>query len=167
MFPRATGTKDAICALVEGQSVRVDNRSSVPTLARLLLLKAACELLFVIALVAGFVLVVFTPRLEGHVKVDSGQVSGLIFGTEGSDKLFDVQLFIDGTLVAHRFVKCQSTVGATTTSAIGGDCGFSIEIPELQRGEHEVRVYTARVEGESVRRVLHLLDEPQRFVSER
>lgn len=135
-------------------------------LARVLLIKAVCDLIFVVALAGGSFIAALTPWIDGHVEAADSYVSGRISERIRSDTSFDVQLFIDGNFIAHRIVKCASSSNVIESSLTSGGCEFRFELQKLESGEHEARVFASEVKEGVVHRVLHLLGKPQRFATE-
>lgn len=120
---------------------------------RLLVAKAALETLFVVALASAFFYVNWNPRVDGSVASDGQtRVEGWVAGARGEGEPLEVQLFIDGHFVASTTAGGEPRAGRETPT---GARGFSFDLPRLQPGEHEARVYVVHVGGGRMRLALH------------
>lgn len=146
--------------------LKVDEASHEPAnrarrLAGVLLVKAACDLTFVAALVIAFLLTVFDMSLDGRFEVTNGYVTGQIRAARGGEPL-ELQLFVNGKFIAHQVADCGAAK-ADAGHAANEPCRFRFPLPELERGEHEARIYAMNGETGGVRRAMQLVGAPQRF----
>lgn len=77
-------------------------------LARLLVVKASCDLVFVLCLVVWFFFSAFDPRFMGEVELKDGVLSGRVVGR--SDSPITIQLFVDNRYVAGQDVRCAARI---------------------------------------------------------
>lgn len=128
---------------------------------RFLVVKAALELLFVLALAAVFFYLNFNPGFEGAIlSADSRRIEGWVAGSAGSSSRVEIQLYVDGkfaaSTTADRELSSVDGVGAS------GGRGFVFDLPPLAAGEHEARVFAVHVGGSEARRTLHPVGAPAR-----
>lgn len=131
-------------------------------LVRLLVLKAAADLLLVCALAAGFYYASLRHTLRGALEhADAGVVRGWVLDESRPDRRVEVQLYLDGRFVA-------STLADRTreSSDNDGGRGFVFRLGPQPPGEHEARVYALHAPAEGRRHTLQQLGRPFRFVSE-
>jgi hypothetical protein len=157
MFFDAVRSENPITAAGERNVAEDYEMGRTRKVTRLLIIKAACDLLLVLLLAGSFFFAAFNPYLDGHVEVGEETVKGYITVHNVSDAAFDVQLFVDDAPVAHKLMQCSYTSGDV--------CEFQFELPVLEGGKHEVRIYASKADENFVQRVLQVIGEPQSFVS--
>ncbi|HEX5708759.1 MAG TPA: hypothetical protein VFX96_15780, partial [Pyrinomonadaceae bacterium] len=132
---------------------------------RLLVTKAALETLFVLALAASFFYLNLNPWIEGAASLAEGRrVEGWVVGARGvGDEALEVQLFVDGRFAASAPAEREPAAGRPHPS---GARAFAFDLPPLEAGEHEARVYVIHAGGDGWRRALHPVGAPLRVRSE-
>ncbi len=146
----------------------ISRRELIPAtrlkLTRLLLLKAAAEALFVVALASSFFYYTFVSRVHGAI--DDARMDGNIVVTGWAvddaepTSHVEVQLFIDGRFASSRLADEPRTEYAQGENASGERHGFVFQLPQQTSGEHEARVYAVRGGVHDMRRTLHLVGHP-------
>jgi hypothetical protein len=133
-------------------------------LAQYLIAKTFIEALLVGALAVGFYLTAFNPYFRGTVdEANSRHVYGWVVNERAPAMRAEVQLYIDGRFAASRVADLPRPDVKAAGRAADQWHGFDFEMPPLEPGEHEARIYVVHESGEGERRTLQLIDRPVRF----
>ncbi len=133
-------------------------------LTHFLIGKSLVETLLVGALAVGFFLTAFNPYFRGSLDVaNSRQIAGWAVNHNDPQARVEVQLYIDGLFVAHRFADATRPDVLAAGRAADERHGFVFKTPPLPAGQHEARVYVVHASGEGQRRTLQLVDKPLTF----
>jgi hypothetical protein len=133
-------------------------------LVNFLIAKSIIEALFVGALAVGFYLTAFHPYFRGWVdEANARQVHGWAFDSSSPYTRVEVQLYVDGRFVGHRTANLSRPDVKAAGRAADEWIGFVFDVPALDAGEHEARVYAVHESGGGVRRTLQLIGKPLRF----
>lgn len=146
-------------------SSKADSAIAQRTLARVLAIKGACDLLFVITLVLIFAFTSVGVKLDGNfevIEIDNnrsivGQVS-----QRGGETGIEIHVFIADQFVGQTSARCGSNETANGKRA----CEFQIALPELTRGAYEARLYATSVSEGEIKPAMRLLGAPHIFVVE-
>ena len=136
-------------------------------LVNLLLAKAACDLLFVSALAAGFYYAAFRPTFQGSLDhADAQSVRGWVVDKRDPGRRVEVHLYLDGRAVAAGRADAPRPDVAAKGYAADADHGFVFQLDALPAGEHEARVYAAHESAEGRRRTLQQIGDAIKFRAE-
>ena len=138
---------------------------ALPRLAQYLIAKTFIEALLVGTLAVGFYLTAFNPYFRGTVdEANSQHVYGWVVNERVPGMRAEVQLYIDGRFAASRVADLSRPDVKAAGRAADEWHGFDFDLPPLDPGEHEARVYVVHESGEGKRRTLQLIDKPVRFL---
>lgn len=133
------------------------------TLIHVLIGKSIIETLLVSALAVFTFFTVLPPYFHGWGEVTTTGISGWVVNNAAPWERIEVQLFIDGRLVASRVAnESRPDVFAAGWSRDEWH-GYSFTITSLSVGNHEARVYALHDSGAGVRKTLQLAGEPLPF----
>ena len=131
-------------------------------LTRLLIIKAACETILVAALASAFYFSNFNSHVSGRVESIEGRTVRGWVSTGGGPGDVEIQLFLDGKFSSSTTASPPlSRADAEDDERTGRAFEFTLD-PAVE-GEHEVRVYAVKGDGQGVRKTLTLLGRPIGF----
>jgi hypothetical protein len=132
-------------------------------LTHLLIGKSIIEVLFVTALVVGFIHHTFNPFFRGSVDhADARTVTGWMVDEAVPDARVEVQLYIDGHFAARGRANQSRTDVRAAGRAHDEFHGYNLSPPLLPPGEHEARVYAVHTSGSRI--ILQQVDKSLRFI---
>lgn len=121
-------------------------------LVRLLVAKAALDLLFVTTLAFGSGHLRIGARFGGRVEqAGARSVRGRLADAEGAGRPVEVQLFLDGRFAASALVEAGEA---------GGERPFVFDLDPPREGAREARVFAVEPSPDGSRRTLHPLGGP-------
>ena len=135
-------------------------------LTRALLAKSLAEALFLVALVVLFSYSYFNPGFRGSLDGASEHaVEGWAVDESAPGTQVEVQLFIDGHLVAQRRADRPRPDLLAAGRAARAEHGFSFETPPLpaREAEYEARVYALHATDDPTRRTLRQIGDAAKF----
>ena len=142
---------------------RVSSSSPQSRLTNLLIAKSIIEALFVTTLVIGFYYLTFNPFLRGSIdEANVQQITGWVADKFRPDPPVEVQLYIDDRFAASSLAR-PSNSDALSEDHSGKRYIFKFDMPTLENGEHEARVYVVHKSGGGIRQTLKLIDRAARF----
>jgi hypothetical protein len=134
-------------------------------LTNVLLAKAAVDLLFVCALVAGFYYAAFRPSFRGSLDhADASGVRGWVVDKSEPGRRVEVQLYLDGRFAAAAEASAPRPDVAAKGFAPDERHGFDFRLGPLPPGEHEARVYAVHASA-GRRRTLQQIGNAAKFVT--
>jgi hypothetical protein len=133
-------------------------------LTSVLIAKSIGEAAFVAVLALGFYFTAFPPYYRGWGEATpDARLAGWAVNDASPWARVEVYLFIDGNFVA-RAVADQSRPDVSAAGFARDEWhGYVFDLPPLERGEHEARVYAIHESAEGTRRTLQLLGKPIPF----
>lgn len=130
---------------------------------QLLLGKSLIEVLFVTALLVGFIKQTFNPYFRGSLDhADAQAVTGWVVDASAPAARVEVQLFIDGHFAARGQANQPRPDVLAAGRAHDEFHGYQLAPPPLPPGEHEARVYAVQASGSRI--ILQQVDKSLRFV---
>ncbi len=127
------------------------SESSVATkLLKAILAKAGLEFLIVLIAISLAAYSHLNPPIRGAIDVaDATRIAGWAYDPREPNARVEVQLFIDGQLVALRRADEPRDDLVTAGAATNAAHGFTFAVPELglATGNHRVEVYAVRAGG--------------------
>lgn len=128
-------------------------------LVRLLVAKAALDLLFVTALALNSGYAPSGTRFEGAIDYAyTDAVRGWVTDTADAGRPVEVQLFLNGEFVASAVADKSADEGAD-----GGRLAFVFKHERPQYGDRQARVYAVCPSEDGTRRTLQLLGSPVNY----
>lgn len=132
-------------------------------LAQLIVVKAIIETLLVATLALWFYFTAFPPYYRGWAEASAHSVSGWAVNEAAPWERVEVYLYVDGRLIASREASLSRPDVFLAGRARDEWHGYVFELPTLESGEHEARIYAMHESGNGRRRTLQLLGNPVRF----
>ena len=137
------------------------------TLVRLLIAKAVVEALLVTGLAAGFYSSTASRSFRGALEhADAKTISGWAVDDENPDTRVEVQLFVNDRFIAQQAASAFRPDIHQSQTVADDWHGFAFTTPALAPGEHEARVYVVHTGKSPARRVLQLIGQPMRFLTD-
>lgn len=119
-------------------------------LLKALLAKAGLEFLIILIAISLAAYSHLNPPIRGAIDVaDATRIAGWAYDPREPNAGLEVQLFIDGKLIASRRADEQRDDLVTAGAAANAMHGFSFPVPELRlaTGKYRVEVYAVRAGG--------------------
>ena len=134
-------------------------------LAHILIGKAIIETILVGAIAVGFYVTAFPPTFHGWGQAvsESRSIAGWAVNNGSPWERVEVQLFIDGKFVAARPANLSRPDVSRAGWARDEWHGYRFDIGNIERGDHEARIYAVHSSGSLERYTLQLLGDPIRF----
>lgn len=133
-------------------------------LVHVLIGKSIAETLLVGALAVFAFITVLPPYFHGWGEVTESGISGWAVNNASPWERVEVQLFVDGKLVASSFANESRPDVAGAGWARDEWHGYKFPLRALAPGAHEARVYALHDCGGGLRKSLQLLGDPISFV---
>jgi hypothetical protein len=145
------------------------NQMKTPSisLVHVLIGKSVVETLLVGALAVFAFMNVLPPYFRGWGEVSDTGISGWAVNNAAPWSRVEVQLFVDGKLVAHGVADQPRPDLLTFGWAKDEWHGYTFVISALPAGRHEARVYALHDSGNGARKSLQLLGNPISFQVDR
>jgi len=140
--------------------LRVDDRMR---LIHILIGKSILDTVFVGALAVIFFIFTFPPHFKGWGEATANSISGWAVNSADPWRRVELQLFIDDSFVA------TGTANQSRPDVLAGGWsrdewnGYKFEVPSLEVGDHEARIYAVHVSAGGLRRTLQLVGDPIHF----
>ncbi|HYE64056.1 MAG TPA: hypothetical protein VD966_00655 [Pyrinomonadaceae bacterium] len=116
------------------------------------------------AVSVGFYLKFFPTHFRGAAEItDQHKIAGWVVNESAPKERVEVQLYIDGRFVAGQTANLSRPDVVAAGRAVDEWCGYSFEMPALDAGEHEARVFAVHTVGDGAYRTLQLVVTPMRF----
>lgn len=132
-------------------------------LIHVLIGKSIVETLLVGTLAVFTFLTVLPPYFHGWSEVTDTGISGWVVNNAAPWERVEVQLFLDGQLVANRVAnESRPDVFAAGWSKDEWH-GYTFPSMPVHPGLHEARVYAVHSSGHGIRKTLQLVGDPIRF----
>jgi len=152
----------------EGEAETVPSRALTSAarnrLTYLLIAKSIAEAAFVAVLALVFYFTTFPPYYRGWYEVtDDARLAGWAVNEAAPWDRVEVYLFIDGNFVARTVANLSRPDVSASGYAKDEWHGYVFDLPPLEKGEHEARVYAIHESAEGARRTLQLLGKPIPF----
>ena len=128
-------------------------------LLKAILAKAGLEFLIILIAISLAAYSHLNPPIRGAIDVaDTTQIAGWAYDPREPNARVEVQLFIDGQLIAARPADEQRDDLVTAGAAANALHGFTFIVPTLQlsAGKHRVEVYAVRAGGGKNKALLSL-----------
>lgn len=133
-------------------------------LTYLLIAKSITEVAFVAVLALVFYFTTFPPYYRGWYEVaGDARIAGWAVNEAAPWDRVEVYLFIDGNFVARGVANLSRPDVSASGYAKDEWHGYVFDLPPLEKGEHEARVYAIHESAEGARRTLQLLGKPITF----
>ena len=132
-------------------------------LFRLLVAKSIAETILIGTLAIAFFLTAFPPYFHGWGEATPDAIAGWVVNDAKPWDRVEVQLFIDGQLVAHGVANLSRPDVLAAGWSKDEWHGYAFKLSGLPAGSHEARVYAIHESGGGVRRTLQLVGNPIRF----
>lgn len=133
-------------------------------LTYLLIAKSIAEAAFVAVLALVFYFTAFPPFYRGWGEATAdARIAGWAVNEAAPWDRVDVYLFVDGNFVARGVANLSRPDVSASGYAKDEWHGYVFELPPLEKGEHEARVYAIHESAEGTRRTLQLLGKPIPF----
>jgi len=140
---------------------RSESSTPLKKVAGVLVTKAVCDLVFVLALVVMFFISAFNYGTEAFIEVADGrQVIGHILSAKDGKSPPEVELYINGDFVAATRPQCETKVADRNVSR---RCAFRFDLSGLGRGEYEAQIFASRARMERTLPAIQLLEAERRF----
>jgi len=134
-------------------------------LARVLIIKGVCDLLFVVMLVLISAYTMVGAKVDGNFEVIGIDNKRAIVGRikrHAGEAGIEVHAYVNNQFAGHTAVRCDSDEMVNVNHA----CEFQITLPEFTRGQYEARVFAAPIGAGDIKPLMRLLDAPRIFVVE-
>lgn len=133
-------------------------------LTSLLIAKSVAEAAFVAVLALVFYFTAFPPFYRGWGEATAdARIAGWAVNEAAPWDRVKVYLFVDGNFVAYGVASLSRPDVSAAGYARDEWHGYAFDLPPLQNGEHEARVYAVHESAGGARRTLQLLGKPIRF----
>jgi hypothetical protein len=132
-------------------------------LVNVLLAKSIAESALIGAIAVLFFMNVFPPFLRGWGEATPLSIAGWVVKNDSPWERVEVQLFIDNVFVAATFAQQSRPDVVAAGWAEDEWHGFEFEVPNINVGNHEARVYALHASGGGIRRSLQLIGDPILF----
>jgi len=134
-------------------------------LVNLLIVKSILDTVLVATVAVVVYLNAFPPTFHGwgEAVVQEKRIAGWAVNDADPWQRVEVQLFVDGKLVATQLAQLSRPDVVTAGWAKDEWHGYSFVLSDLNAGVHEARVYAVRSSGDGSRYTLQLLGEPIGF----
>jgi hypothetical protein len=158
-FERADDEGEAETGPSSSLSAAARNR-----LTYLLIAKSIAEAAFVAVLALIFYFTAFPPSYRGWGEATAdARIAGWAVNEAAPWDRVEVYLFIDGNFVARGVANLSRPDVSASGYAKDKWHGYVFDLPSLEKGEHEARVYAIHESAEGARRTLQLLGKPIPF----
>lgn len=138
-------------------------RRSLVGLTHLLIAKSIAEALLVAALALAFYFITFPPYYRGWGEATSKAVAGWAVNEAAPWERVEVHLYIDGRFVALATANLSRPDVSAAGYAKDEWHGYVFDLPPLEKGEHEARIYARHESAGGRRQTLQLLGKPIPF----
>ncbi|HEX8141941.1 MAG TPA: hypothetical protein VF553_05055 [Pyrinomonadaceae bacterium] len=145
---------------------RTGEVASRARLKNLLIGKAIAEAVFVAVLALAFYFTAFPPYYRGWGEATAQGIQGWAVNNASPWERVEVHLFIDGRFVASQTANLSRPDVPASGYAEDEWHGYAFDLPMLDRGDHEARVYALHSSGDGARYTLQLLGKPLSFRTE-
>ncbi|HEV8168496.1 MAG TPA: hypothetical protein VGP59_04085, partial [Pyrinomonadaceae bacterium] len=134
-------------------------------LVNLLIVKSILDTVLVATVAVVVYLNAFPPTFHGwgEAVVQEKRIAGWAVNDADPWQRVEVQLFIDGKLVATQLAQLSRPDVVAAGWAKDEWHGYSFVLSDLNAGVHEARVYAVRSSGDGSRYTLQLLGDPIKF----
>ncbi|HEY6805930.1 MAG TPA: hypothetical protein VI306_20280 [Pyrinomonadaceae bacterium] len=131
-------------------------------LVHILIGKAVIETLLVGAIAVGFNVTAFPPTFHGWSEAlpASKSLAGWTVNDASPWERLDVQLFVDGQFQANQTANLSRPDVSNSGWAKDEWHGYSFQLPKLDPGTHQLRVYAVHQSGGGKRYTLQLIGDP-------
>lgn len=135
-------------------------------MSQLLIAKSIAETLLVATIAVVFYLTLFPPYFRGWGEATEHEIAGWAVNEAAPGEPVEVQLFIDGRLVASGLANHSRPDVQAAGWSTDEWHGYSFALPPLATGEHVAQIYAMHSNGAGKRRTLQLLGDSIRFVAD-
>ena len=132
-------------------------------MAHALIAKSIAETILVGTLAVLFFFNSFPPYFQGWGEATSVGISGWVVNRASPWQRVEIQLFIDGKLVANGTANLSRSDVLAAGWSRDAWHGYTFLVRPLQAGIHEARVYAMHESGGGTRRTLQLVGDPIHF----
>ena len=133
-------------------------------LTYLLIAKSIAEAAFIAVLALVFYFTAFPPFYRGWGEATAdARIAGWAVNEAAPWNRVEVYLFIDGNFVARGVANLSRPDVSASGYAKDEWHGYVFDLPPLEKGEHEARIYAIHESAEGARRTLQLLGNPIPF----
>lgn len=134
-------------------------------LVNLLIAKSVLETILVGTIAVVVYLNAFPPTFHGwgEAVAESQSISGWVVSDADPWRRVEVQLFVDGKLVATQVASLSRPDVVAAGWAKDEWHGYSFQVASLAAGAHEARVYALHPSSNGARYTLQLLGDPIQF----
>jgi hypothetical protein len=136
-------------------------------LVHVLLAKSLAETILVGSLSIIFFMTVFPPYFHGWGEATPVGIAGWAVNSSSPWERVEVQLFIDGNLVANGVANLSRPDVQAAGWSKDEWHGYNFQVAPLTPGIHEARVYALHSTAGEARKTLQLLGDPIRFSVDR
>jgi hypothetical protein len=132
-------------------------------LSQLLIAKSIAETLLVATIAVFFYLTLFPPYFRGWGEATEHEIAGWAVNEAAPLERVEVQLFIDGKLVAGGLANHSRPDVLAAGWSTDEWHGYSFAVPPMATGEHVAQIYALHSNRDGTRRTLQLLGDSIRF----